>query len=54
MIDVTDMVGPGSVNFRLWELVKCANFSWVQRGNMVAESRNILAKYFDSSDSGVG
>lgn len=42
------------MNFRLWELVKCANLSWVQRGNMVAEAEDILTKYFDSSDSGVG
>lgn len=54
MIDVTDMVGPRSVNFRLWKLVEHAGFGRVQRGSTVAEAGNVMTKYFDSSDSVVG
>lgn len=54
MIDVADMVGPGSVNFSLWILVEHAVFSRVQRGNMVAEARDTMTKYFDNSGSVVG
>lgn len=54
MIDITDMVGPGSVNFSLWKLVEHAVPSKMQRGKMVAEAGDTVTECFDSSDSVVG
>lgn len=50
MVDVSDTVGPGSVNFGLWNLVACAVLNGVQ-WNMVAEAGDTMTKYFDSSHS---